>query len=107
MGEVNDVTLTIITVLLLGAGNSIYHAERLLPEDVEMSEFRKVVDPLKIILLPLIIVFSYLLIRQNFWLFLLSLVLNVAPINALTVMLSNLFVIPLVWVMAKLRGVKL
>lgn len=110
--------LTVINTLLLGAGNSVFHAERLRygkvlykKEDFDWFEktddLHKVTNPIKFILFPSIIIFSYLLIRRNFWLFSLSLLLNTYPINIVTVMASNVFVIPLSVVIAKLRGVKL
>lgn len=114
----SDLLLTLTNIVLLGAGNSIYHAERLRYGKTlfkesdfdfyeQIDDLHKVTNPLKFIFFPLIILFSYLLIKQNFWLFLLSVVLNIAPLNAITVIVANIFVIPLSIIVAKIRRVKI
>lgn len=113
----SNLLLVIINTLLLGAENSIFHAERLhygkvlfKKEDFDwfekIDDFHKITDPLKIVLIPLIIIFSYLLIKRSFWLFAVSLVLNIPPINVITITVANIFVIPLTMLISKLRGAK-
>ena len=114
----NEWLLFVISTLLLATGNSIYHAERLhygkillkkeeMEELERSSDLHKVTNPLKIILILLIVIFIFLLIKRNFWLFFLSLALNVPPINTVTIMVANIIVIPAAILMGKLRGVTL
>lgn len=114
----NEYLLTAILIFLIGAGNSIFHAEKLrygktLFKKVDFDRFEdedslhKVTNPIKVILVPLIIFFSYLVIRNNIWLFLFALALNVAPINFITILVSNIIVIPLVILIAKIRKVNI
>lgn len=112
-----DLILVLTLTLLLGAGNSVYHAERLRYGKtlIKKSDFdfyetvddlHKITNPLKFVLFPLIIIFSYWLIKQNFWLFIISVAINMAPLNTLTVLLANIFIIPLAIIIAKIRRVK-
>jgi len=116
--KLSDLLLTLINIVLLGAGNSIYHAERLRygktlfkKSDFDFYEkiddLHKVTDPLKLIFYPLIVIFSYLLIKQNVWMFLLSIVLNIPPLNTITVIVANIIVIPLAIIVAKIRRIKI
>lgn len=108
----------IILTILIGAGNSIFHAERLrygkvvlkteeLKKVEKSDNLHKVTDVQKVILAPLIIYFGYLVVKDNVWLLLLAIILNMPPINTITITLSNIIVIPSGILISKIRKVKI
>lgn len=108
----NNYIVAIIFALLLGAGNSIYHAERLKklekPRNREdVNNWNKVFNILVLIFYPLIIYFGYILFRRSILLFGISVVVNMPPINILCILIANIVVIPMSIFIAKLFRIKI
>ena len=109
--EMDSYLLTAIFTLVLGAGNSVYHGEQLVIFEkkkygIDDTGMKKVFNILKIVLGPAILYLGYLLAKENLFLLIIGVVLNLPPINALTILIANIFVIPLSIVIAKLVRIK-
>ena len=108
--EMDSYLLTAIFTLVLGAGNSVYHGELVIFEKkkygIDDTGMKTVFNILKIVLGPAILYLGYLLAKENLFLLIIGVVLNMPPINALTILIANIFVIPLSIVIAKLLRIK-
>ena len=112
MNTMNDYLLTALFTLAVGAGNSVYQGEKLLKieevrEQKDNSGMFKVTGVLQFILLPVIVYIGYLLAKTNLFLLFFGIILNITPlINAMIVMVANIFVVPASFLIAKLMRVE-
>lgn len=106
--------LFILFVLLLGAAFSSWKAEKLsynehpFRSERELLYFRKLSDVFQVLFAIASIIVGILLIKVNFWLVILGIVLIASPgINAIVVLVANFvfiypIVLPLTWIASKL-----